>query len=276
MRAILANAAGATTTLIVLMIASRSASGWSEFVPILVISAVSALILNALLVAEAARERARLRGVAARAIRVSDEDRRRIARDVNGEAAQTLASALLHLKAVPAGSSREELNGIRDARGAIIATMERLEQGADDLRPTLLDLLGTEAALLSMARSACDRAGLELHGEIHPLGRLADGPRLALARVVQEAIDNVIDHAMATELELTTRAVADTALVSVSDDGRGFNVRSALRTPDTALGLSSMRELAAYWGGSVRIESRPGSGTRVDIRFPLDQDRFDG
>ncbi|HUF13944.1 MAG TPA: ATP-binding protein [Longimicrobiales bacterium] len=269
MRAILANTAGATATAIALVIAARSASDWLELVPILLISAVAAFTLNFVLVVRAQRERTRLRGVALRALRVSDEDRRRRARDVNEEAAQTLASALLHLRAVPPGPSDGGQESIRGVRGAIVATMERLEKGADPLRPALLDMLGAEAALLSMARTACERVGIHLDADMRPLGPLADAPRLALLHIVQEAIDNVVDHAHARVLRLTTCAVDSAAVVIVQDDGRGFSVRHALRSSDHALGLSSMREMAAYWDGSVRIESRSGSGTCVEIRFPL-------
>lgn len=269
-RAILANAAGATATSIALAFAARSATLGIGFMPILVVSALSALALNTLLLVQARRERARLRGVAQRAMRTAEEDRRRMARDVSEEAAQTLASALLHLRAVPAGSSPADQESLRGARGAIIATMERLERGTGGFHPDLLDLLGMEAALLSMARTARDRVGLKLHTELRPVGALEEPARLALFRVAQEAIDNVVDHANASALCLTTRPEKGMAMVIVEDNGRGFNVREARRGSGTALGLSSMQEVAAYWGGVVRIESRVGSGTRVEIRFPLE------
>lgn len=266
--AVFLNAAGATATSAALLLAGRYASGWPTMAAIVAVSAVLALTLNALLHVRARAERMRLRGVAVRAIRASEEQRQALAHTLSGEAAQSLAGALLHLKAAQGAVDEGGSARIGDARSAIVATMERLERNSAALGPSTLDLLGPEAALVSHARITCERAGLRFHAEAGPLGPLSTGAHTVLFRIAQDAVENVVEHAHASELRLITGHENGMARVVVSDDGGGFDPRAALRQPGGALGLSTMAELAAYWGGDVRIESRRGSGTRIEIRLP--------
>ena len=271
--AIFANVLGATATCAALLIAGRYASGWGTILAILAVSAILAATLNATLRLRARQERMRLRGVAMRAIHASAAERSELARALGDEAAQTLAGALLHLKAAQGSNGGDERIG--DVRQAIVTTMERLEKGSAALRPSLMSLVGPEAALLSLARAACEDARFRLHARVDALGPLDAGARDALYSIAREAIANAVAHAGATELSLVTGHEGDTALLVVGDDGAGFDTRAAFRRPEGALGLSTMTELAAYWGGDVRIESRIGSGTRVEVRLPLKPAQID-
>lgn len=274
---VLANAAGATATSAALLLAGRYATGWRPIVAILVVSAVLAAALNVTLRLRAQHERTRMRGVALRALRASEQEREEVARALGDEATQLLAGALLNLRAARASrSDRTSASALEpgadqlgNARSAIIATMEHLERGSSAMRSSLMDLLGPEAALLSLARTACEHADLRLRADAGVLGPIPAGARMALFRITQDAIENVVQHAHATELILETGHDGREAIVALEDDGDGFDARRALREPGSALGLSTMSELAAYWGGSVRIRSRVGAGTRVEVRFPL-------
>lgn len=273
--AVFANAVGASATSAALLIAGQRGIGWPAIAAIMVVSAVLAVTLNVLLRVRARQERMRMRHVAVRAMRASEEEREELARTLSDEAAQTLAGALLHLKAARAIAPDGEEDWLTHARRAIVATMEQLEKGSAALKPSLLELVSTEAAIASMARGACDAEGIRLNAKIGGLGPLSSGRAMALFRITQEAIDNVVEHAHASELRLETGRDGSDAVVVIRDDGAGFEVRTTIRPTGGALGLSTMSELAAYWGGSVRFDSRPGSGTRVEIRLSLETEPID-
>lgn len=267
--AVFVNVAGATATSAALLVAGHYASGWPVIVAIVAASAVLALTLNVWLRVRVREDQMRLRGVAVRAIRASEEERQALAHSLSDEAAQALAGALLHLKAARTEAGTAGSDRIGDARSVIVETMERLERNSAALAPSVLELLGPEAALVSLARSACERAGLRFHADAAWLGPLSKPARAAIVRITQDAIENAVEHANATEIRLATGHEDGMARVVVSDDGCGFDSRAVLRRPGGALGLSTMTELAAYWGGQVRIESRTGSGTRIEIRLPM-------
>lgn len=267
--ALLANAAGASATSAALLIAGQRGIGWPAITAIMIVSAVLAVTLNVLLRVRARQERMRMRHVAVRAMRASEEEREELARTLSDEAAQKLAGALLHLKAARASQAEGDDDRLAPARMAIVATMEQLERRSAALRPSLVDLVSAEAAIASFASTACEAAGLRLSATIEKTGPLASGAGTALFRIAQEAVQNVVEHAHASELRLEIGREGSESVVVVEDDGRGFDARTAFRQPGGALGLTTMTEVAAYWGGSVRIARRPGSGTRVEIRFPV-------
>lgn len=226
------------------------------------------------------RSQKRLRALAGRAMTNAEADRTLVSRDLQDEAAQSLAGVLMHLKRLRGSVPEEHSELIEATREAVSDTIERLRSWASYLRPATLDLLGVGAAIEAYAQECGLRARFQLDTSREPLrGSLSPEAELALFRVAQEALDNVVEHADAHSLRLRIRQQDDQIHVRLEDDGRGFPLSSPLHSEHAALGLYGMQETAAYFGGSVRFESRPRSGTTVDIRFPFlprDTKRTDG
>jgi two-component system sensor histidine kinase UhpB len=141
-----------------------------------------------------------------------------------------------------------------------------------DLRPPLLDELGLVAALRGYAEGQSVRTGVaivvEANAEAEPLR-----PETAIAafRIVQQAVHNTLAHAAAQRIIVSVRGDSERLLLSVRDDGRGFDVAEALQRAAMGrhLGLLGMRERVEALGGTLEIESAPGQGTEIRARVPL-------
>lgn len=212
----------------------------------------------------------RLRALAARAMTNAEADRALLSRELQDEAAQSLAGVLVQLKQLNRGMPSEHADLIDATRAAVSETIHRLRSWASYLRPATLDLLGVGAAIEAYALECGRRGGFVVDASREPLrGTLPHDAELALFRIAQEALDNVVEHAKPNVLRLRVRRHRTQIHVRIEDDGCGFSLRNALGTERGALGLYGMQETAAYFGGSVRFDSRPGAGVVVDVRFPF-------
>jgi signal transduction histidine kinase len=212
------------------------------------------------------------------AVAAADAERRRWARELHDETLQGLGGLRLLLSAA---LRRDELPS---AREAMLEAVERIEQEIDslrsiitDLRPAALDELGLSPAIEGLLDRHRDRSGLRIKHEISlpssakGAGRLDEGVEMAVYRLVQEAMNNVVKHAGASYVRVTLGAHGDRELlVEVKDDGGGFDTTVA----GQGFGLSGMRERVGLIGGTVRVESGAG-GTLVSARVPM-RGREDG
>ena len=138
------------------------------------------------------------------------------------------------------------------------------------LRPPDLDDIGVVAAIERYIAQV-QRSGLNVHLEAsEEPPPLSPEVRLAIYRIVQEALHNAMRHAAADEAVVRFETVDDTLRVTIRDNGAGFNPERTTRP--TALGLLSMRERAAAIGATFAVMSRPGDGTTVLIERRLETD----
>jgi two-component system sensor histidine kinase UhpB len=214
--------------------------------------------------------RGRLRDTAARALSAAEEERKRIARELHDETAQTLAALLLRVRlarSVDDRTARDEL--LEDLRTEISTALEGIRRFARGLRPPALDELGLVPAIGSHARNLEESAGITITLEADPLEELLPPEgELALYRIVQEALANVVRHAAARRVRIRLAREHGHVVAEVEDDGRGFRAAKATRT-GAGLGLFGMHERAAYLGGRVEVHSVPGQGTRVRAEVPI-------
>jgi two-component system, NarL family, sensor histidine kinase UhpB len=215
--------------------------------------------------------RKRTRDVAARALHAEEEERKRIARELHDETAQSLAALLIRLRlarGIDDPAARSAL--LDELRQEIGAALEGIRRFARGLRPPALDELGLVPAIESHANNLIETVGLNVRIEAEALDHvLTPQAELALYRIVQEALSNVIRHSGARSATVGIRCEADAVVVDVEDDGRGFSPDAVMSTNGSGLGLFGMQERAEYLGGRVSIESRPGSGTRVRAEIPI-------
>jgi two-component system, NarL family, sensor histidine kinase UhpB len=220
--------------------------------------------------------RQRLRDIAARALNAEEEERKRIARELHDETAQTLAALLIRLRLArrmedPAEKDRV-LAEIRDQVGEAIEGVRRFARG---LRPPALDELGLVPAVESHARSLAQSTRVAIRIDAEPvLGMLTPQAELALYRIIQESLSNTVRHARASVVDVRIGRTDGMVFAEIRDDGTGFDVESTMAHDGQGLGLFGMRERAGYVGGSVSIVSRRGTGTEVRAEIPTSEGRL--
>ena len=214
------------------------------------------------------------RQLLAKTISAQEEERKRLARDLHDDSAQTLTAVLMTLKAaedVLPPSSDDARRALSRSRAQLEIALREIRKAIADLRPSALDDLGLASAVRWYADDHLRPLGIGLSFQVAGDDRLATGAAAtAIFRIVQEAVSNVARHsgARAARIRLEFRPTDMMALVE--DDGTGFDPDS-LREPHESgrgLGLLGMRERAELFGGTLSIESRAGSGTRIRARVP--------
>lgn len=227
---------------------------------------------------EVAAQAERLRDLLRRTVRLQEDERRRIAGDIHDAVSPLITGALYQARALQLGSPSNALGVPIDEPEDenLTAITSLLERAMDELhsvifalRPPDLDDLGVEAAIERYVEQI-NRNGLPSHFEVvgEPR-RLSPEARLAIYRIVQEALHNALRHAQADEAVVRMEWTDDLLRVTIRDNGSGFDPDHAATA--TSLGLLSMRERASSIGASLLIVSQPGDGTVVVIERPHSQ-----
>jgi two-component system, NarL family, sensor histidine kinase UhpB len=223
---------------------------------------------NAMLDA-AESNRVRLREVASRALGAAEEERKRIARELHDETAQSLAAILLRMRVLRASADPLETDRLlEELRIQLGEALEGIRRFARGLRPPALDELGLVPAIEAHVRSirAVSEVSLALEADVLH-GDLSAEAELAVYRIVQEALSNVLRHSRARRASVRLTREADRLVIVVEDDGRGFDPVE-IHATRAGLGLFGMSERAAYLGGRLDVRSTPGRGTRVRAEIP--------
>jgi two-component system, NarL family, sensor histidine kinase UhpB len=214
--------------------------------------------------------RQRLREVAARALRAEEEERKRISRELHDDTAQTLAALLIRLRLARAAPEGRKDQVLEDLRADLVGAIERVRRYARGLRPPALEELGLEPALESHVRALSESVGISIRVESEPMdGILNPQTELVLYRIAQEALSNAVRHAGADQIDVRLAPEGFSIVVSVTDNGSGFDLNAVTAPDEGGLGLFGMQERASYLGGKVEIRSSPGNGTSVRGIIPV-------
>jgi signal transduction histidine kinase/ligand-binding sensor domain-containing protein len=216
----------------------------------------------------------RLRALTRQLEDAKEEEKRHIARELHDELGQLLSAIKINLKALSRLPDRSEERNERtaDAIALVDDMIGHVRAMALDLRPPLLDELGLVAALRGYAEAQSVRTGVGIGVEANAgAERLREGTAITAFRIVQEAVNNTVRHASAGSITVSVRADANRLLLSVRDDGKGFDVAEALQRAATGrhLGLLGMRERVEALGGRLEIDSTSGHGTEIRASVPL-------
>ncbi len=208
-----------------------------------------------------------------RLIDVQESERRRLAEALHDRMSANLAAIGLDLETIAKGMLPEEAAEIRarmaDIRALLQETSAGIREICFDLRPASLDYWGLIRAVEGYAEQLTKRTGLAVRVEARGFeSRLSADQEVLVFRIIQEALTNCARHSGASAVEVVFAAHAAGLRITIADDGVGF-VPPGATGHGTApgLGLLTMRERAEYAGGRLRIESRPGHGTRVVLEI---------
>jgi len=215
----------------------------------------------------------RLRALTAQLIEVAEAERQRVARELHDETSQALANLVVTLGMIARLSGNDEVTQrLEAAKQQAIETLEGVKRIILDLRPRLLDDYGLQSAIQWYAEERLGQAGVAARIKVHgsPV-RLSPHTETGVFRVVQEAINNIVRHAHATEARIALNWKPNCLEVEVQDNGCGFDLQKVMDDmgQDRALGLLGMQERMMLVGGTLDIRSAPGTGTRIRIQVPL-------
>jgi PAS domain S-box-containing protein len=209
-------------------------------------------------------------------IDAQEDERRRIARELHDQIGQILTAVKMNLHTVHDFCSGPEASAcVKDNIEAVDEALRLVRDLSVDLRPPILDDLGLATALRWYVDRYTKRTGLGVEVEVDlpdENERFSRDLETACFRIAQEALTNVVRHANARQILVRLIKDEDRLLLSVKDDGVGFDLESLRKGAPRAatLGLVSMQERAHAAGGMIYIDSSPWNGTEIRFSLPLD------
>jgi len=208
--------------------------------------------------------------LAMRVVQVQEDERKRIAlelHDAVGQMASALGMELGRLDNLSQSSRPEFHEKIEEVKQMNADVIRALKDLATGLRPAMLDQLGLAPALRSHAREFERRTSIStsirLEGE---LDSIPEPHRTCIYRIVQEALNNCGRHARAHNVTISLKGTPDSVRLTVQDDGVGFD---AAKKSETGLGLIGIAERVSDLDGKLKIDSKPGNGTILEVELPV-------
>jgi len=214
--------------------------------------------------------RAELRVLAGRLIRAQEDERKRVARELHDDLTQRLSALQIGsaglARLTPAGEPARA--GFMAHEENIAEVVEEVRRLAYDLHPAILTHLGLRAALKSFCVkfSGREEIDVDFSAQKEPAG-LSEEIALCLYRVTQEGLRNVAKHSGAKSASVVLKTVQGVLHLTIQDRGRGFDVDGKM--DGEGLGLLGMKERVRLVHGTIRVRSRPGYGTRIEVRVPV-------
>ena len=195
-----------------------------------------------------------------RMLGATEDERRRLARELHDEIAQLLTVIQMSLQSIDLDTPE-----MRRANSLLVRTQEEIHRIIHDLRPSLLDDLGLPTAMKAYAEDHLKRQGVSVSLEIEE--GLPSRPEVetVIFRIYQELVTNILRHAQAEHVSVELYEREGKLVLAVEDDGHGFD-------PDAkseGAGITGMRERAALVNGTITFDSEAGLGTHVVVEIPL-------
>ena len=217
--------------------------------------------------------RKRLEKFSEGALRATEEERHRIARELHDDTAQRLATLILRARVLA-----EEPDAAARAR-LLDQILEEIVQAADGvkrisrgLRPPELEEAGLAAALIAHFRNLNEGTGFQVQADLGAVDlHLSLTAKLALYRIVQEAISNVMRHSGVEQATVTLIEAHGYVVAEIADAGRGFTA-TGMPGDGRGLGLLGMHERAAMIGAALTVDSVPEEGTHIRVAIPVSEE----
>lgn len=217
----------------------------------------------------AAAQATRAQALASRVLRVQEDERHAIARELHDQVGQLLTGLRFRLESAQAVSAPAAAPALAEALTVTDDLLCSVRALTLQLRPRVLDDLGLRPALEWLTDNFRRQTSIEVELSLDlPPGRLAPALETTVYRLIQEALTNVARHSGARAAAVTVTAGESRLHVEVADRGCGFDATAALARRDS-LGLAGLIERVALAGGQLELFSQPGRGTRIHAEFAL-------
>lgn len=198
-----------------------------------------------------------------RALAAQEGERTRVARELHDEVGQVLTAIALRAERA-AGEPAGQRDALTEIADSLKQSLEDVHRIGRELRPEALDDLGLVNALIALCSRIDREAGLRVRRDLDwDLSPLTAEQELVVYRVAQEALTNALRHAEATEVRVSLKQRDGCAVLSVTDDGRGFPEQV------TEGGLGGMRERARLIDAQLDVQSNHGDGAAVVLSVPV-------
>lgn len=206
-------------------------------------------------------------------IRMLEEERRRIARDLHDGPAQALTNISMRLgvlRNVITSNPERAVTEIERINTRLIETINDVRRLIYDLRPVAIDEAGLLSAVRELRSKFKQDVGIPVYLEIEDdvTDDIAPAKQVAIYRLIREILNNIAKHAQASEVDIEMTKAGRDLVTVVRDNGKGFNPDEI---PTGHYGLLGIRERAEYLGGSLEIHSEIGNGSTFTIRLPVYQ-----
>lgn len=207
-----------------------------------------------------------IRALASRLLTAQEEERRRVSREIHDDFCQELTALTFDLgeQLSVDRTTRSRLEELQSRLSTLSAAARNL---AHQLHPSTLEDLGLAASLRALCEEFSHRNGLAVQFKKGAVPEMPIGVASCLYRIAQESLRNAIKHSEAKCVVVNLNSNARNIILSVRDDGAGFDLQSSKRKG--GLGLTSMEERVRLVNGSLSIKSAPGRGTRITATVPL-------
>ena len=208
-------------------------------------------------------------------IQAQESERDKIAREIHDDLGQSLVTLKMLIQSTMHDFKSNKRN-LKNAYAKIIDYLDviinKSRHLAYGLRPATLEILGLSMALETLIQDFKHKKGMKIKFESDPLDDLIfQGGVINFYRIIQEALTNVARHSRATNVDILIKKVKDQLLVTIQDNGVGFNPvnKESLKESKHGIGLSTMKERAKLLSGEFKVDSQPGRGTTINLRIPV-------
>ena len=211
-----------------------------------------------------------LSGVSRKLVEAQEQERARIARELHDDITQRLALVAAELSQLQDQSNdlpskvRNRMQDLQQITSGVSASLHALSH---ELHSSTLQYVGLVKGMKSWCQEFAARQQVEIAFESNDLPRPSQDVSLCLFRVLQEALQNAVKHSGTKQIDVCLAENAGAIHLTVRDSGRGFDFESALR--NGGLGLTSMRERVRLVGGTIAFDSKPVSGTTIQVCVPI-------
>jgi signal transduction histidine kinase len=231
----------------------------------------SEIIANAWLHERLVEKEAARRALLESLVQTEEEERLRLARELHDGAGQTLTGLLIRLKTLEKQSAdtplKVELVSLQDQ---VSSSIEQVREISYSLRPAMLEEFGLALALENLLEDMAEKVGLSVQSRLDLNVKLPTQIEMALYRIAQESLTNIIRHAAADQIAVELSSIPYGVYLRIEDNGAGFEPDQVLQKKGPHhLGLISMQERAEMLGGTLTVASAPGAGTCVEARIPV-------
>jgi signal transduction histidine kinase len=206
-------------------------------------------------------------------IEIQEQERKRIASELHDSIGQDLliiTNGIQHSLGMLPDDSKvtDELNQLSEVA---LSSIDEVREISSNLHPHQLDRLGLKMAIKAMVDKIANASGLKISVDVDPVDDLFDKNQdINVYRIIQEALNNIVKHARAKNVQISVTKLAKMVMLRIKDDGIGFDTNARINRA-SGFGLTSMAERTKILHGTIEFISTAGDGAEIRIEIPVDE-----